>query len=60
MTVEPVDCMACGQPLEECDCPGCTVCGLKDCVHLRERAETLLRVLGKMIRAQLETKEVGK
>lgn len=47
------DCMSCGEPLEECSCPGCEVCGAKTCVHLRERAETLLRLLGQSIRDQL-------
>lgn len=39
------DCMACGEPVEECRCGGCQVCGAGwDCEHLRERRKGLLRI----------------
>lgn len=50
MTEDFVDCMSCGESLQECSCLGCEVCGGKTCEHLQERANQMISALAQSLR----------
>jgi hypothetical protein len=43
------NCMNCGEPIKECNCVGCQICGRPDCEHLKYRAKIMTKALASII-----------